>query len=60
MKKLAIGILLCVFLAAPLVRAQQPQPQTPPPAPSDQNNRQGAIIQNVNLVDVLFSVVTKR
>ncbi len=60
MKKLAICISLCVFLAAPLARAQQPQPQTPPALPADQNSRQGAIIQNVNLVDVLFSVVTKR
>ena len=48
-----------VFLAAALVRAQQ-SPTTAPPPPADQNNRQGAIIRNVNLVDVLFSVVTKR
>jgi Ca-activated chloride channel homolog len=61
MKKQAIWISFFVFLAAAaLVRAQQSQPETPPTPPQDQNNRQGAIIRNVNLVDVLFSVVTKR
>jgi VWFA-related protein len=33
--------------------------QTPPAAPA-QADRQGAIVRNVNLVEVLFSVVTKR
>jgi Ca-activated chloride channel family protein len=40
----------------------QPQPQPPPQSPSlppAQVDRQGAIIRNVNLVEVLFSVVTK-
>lgn len=61
MKKQAIGISLFVFLAAAaLVRAQQSEPQTPAPTPGDQNSQNGAIIRNVNLVDVLFSVVTKR
>ena len=60
MKKQAICTAFFLFLAAAaLVRAQQSQPQAPPPPP-EQNNRQGAIIRNVNLVDVLFSVVTKR
>ena len=59
MKKRAISMAFFVFLAATLVRAQQ-SPTTAPPPPADQNNRQGAIIRNVNLVDVLFSVVTKR
>ena len=64
MKKQAIWMALFVFLAAAgLVRAQQSQaPASPPPPPPspDQNSREGAIIRNVNLVDVLFSVVTKR
>jgi Ca-activated chloride channel family protein len=60
MKKQAICMAFFVFLAAAaLVRAQQSQAPAPPPPP-DQNNRAGAIIRNVNLVDVLFSVVTKR
>jgi Ca-activated chloride channel family protein len=40
----------------------QSQPQPPPQSPSltpAQVDRQGAIIRNVNLVEVLFSVVTK-
>jgi len=49
-----------VFLAAALVRAQQSPSTAPPAPPANQDNRQGAIIRNVNLVDVLFSVVTKR
>lgn len=62
MKKRAIWIAFIVFLAAAaLVRAQQSQgPAPPPPPPPDQNNRAGAIVRSVNLVDVLFSVVTKR
>jgi VWFA-related protein len=60
MKKRAISMAFCVFLAAALVRAQQSPSTAPPAPPADQNNRQGAIIRNVNLVDVLFSVVTKR
>jgi Ca-activated chloride channel family protein len=59
MKKPAIWISFFVFLAATApVRAQLSQPPAPPPPPV-QNSRQGAIIRNVNLVDVLFSVVTK-
>ena len=53
-----------VFLAAAVVvGAQQPQaPAQPPSAASApaQDSRQGTIVRNVNLVDVLFSVVTKR
>ena len=52
------------FLAAvAAVSAQQAQPPVPPqsqPAPPAQSDRQGAIVRNVNLVEVLFSVVTKR
>ena len=43
--------------------AQQAQPPAPapqaPPEPAGQANRQGGISVNVNLVEVLFSVVTK-
>ena len=61
MKKQAICILFFfLFAAAALVRAQQSQPQAPPAPPPEQTGREGAIIRNVNLVDVLFSVVTKR
>jgi Ca-activated chloride channel homolog len=60
----AIWISFLVFLAAVMVvGAQQPQapdqPSAPPSVPA-QDNRQGTIVRNVNLVDVLFSVVTKR
>ena len=49
------------------VGAQQAQPPASPPAPSPtqtaapgQGDRQGTIVRNVNLVEVLFSVVTKK
>jgi Ca-activated chloride channel homolog len=48
-----------MLLGVAAVWAQQSQPPAPPQAPV-QTDRQGAIIRNVNLVDVLFSVVTKR
>ncbi len=60
MTKRALGIGLSIMLfAAAVLRAQQSQPPTQPQA-SDQANRQGTIVKNVNLVDVLYSVVTKR
>ena len=64
MKKRALWILFVGFLAAvAAVSAQQAQPpappQTPPQAPAP-GSREGTIVRNVNLVDVLFSVVTKR
>jgi len=64
MKKLALWIAILGFLAAAVaLSAQQAQPpvtpQSPPQAPA-QADRQGAIVRNVNLVEVLFSVVTKR
>jgi len=59
MKKRAIWIAICAFLGAvAAVSAQQSQPPAPP-QPQEQNNREGAIVRNVNLVEVLFSVVTK-
>jgi Ca-activated chloride channel family protein len=57
-RALRVGLPI-LLLAAAALSAQQPQPPAPPqaPAPAD---RQGTIVRNVNLVDVLFSVVTKR
>src|SRR5665213_485402 len=72
MKKRASWILMIGCLAAvAAVSAQQAQPpaQPAPPAASPaqsqsstpaQSDRQGAIVRNVNLVEVLFSVVTKK
>src|SRR6266851_10365549 len=64
MKKQALWIAILGFLAVvAAVSAQQAQPPAPPQSPPEvpaQAGRQGAIIRNVNLVEVLFSVVTKR
>ncbi len=76
MKKQAIWITFLAFLAVvAAVKAQQVQPPAPPqsqptagtqsgtqppPTAPVQVDRQGAIVRNVNLVEVLFSVVTKR
>src|ERR1700730_2059670 len=65
MKKRALWFgILGVFAAVAAVGAQQAQPPAPPPAPPQSSpapaDRQGAIVRNVNLVEVLFSVVTKR
>jgi Ca-activated chloride channel homolog len=64
MKKRAFWIAIICFLAAvAAVSGQQaqppalPQPQSPAAAQAD---RQATIVRNVNLVEVLFSVVTKR
>src|SRR5258708_16920939 len=59
MTKRALRIGLSIALLAAVLRAQQSQPPAQPQA-SDQANRQGTIVKNVNLVDVLYSVVTKR
>ena len=64
MKKRALWIATLGFLVAvAAVSAQQAQPQAPPaqspPQAPQQVDRQGAIVRNVNLVEVLFSVVTK-
>ncbi|HLJ24348.1 MAG TPA: VWA domain-containing protein [Candidatus Acidoferrales bacterium] len=70
-KKTALGMAIAGVLAAvAAVSAQQAQPpappQTPPAPPAAQAPPaarppdQGAIVRNVNLVEVLFSVVTKR
>jgi len=61
MKKWALWIATVGFLTALAVRsAQQSQPPVPQSQPPAQAGREGAIIRNVNLVEVLFSVVTKR
>jgi len=53
---LATAILCCVNL-----RAQQPQLPAPPPAPAEPPYTSGrSIRQNVNLVDVLFTVLTRQ
>ena len=60
MNKRALRIVIPLFLSAvAAVSAQQSQTPAPPQAPN-QNNQQGRIVRNVSLVDVLFSVVTKR
>src|ERR1700694_2465072 len=48
-----------VLFAAAAAWAQQAPPAAPPQTPP-QADRQGTIVRNVNLVDILFSVVTKR
>jgi len=64
MKKQVLWIAILGFLAAVAVLGgQQAQPPAPPqssPEAPAQAGRQGTIIRNVNLVEVLFSVVTKR
>lgn len=58
-------VILGLLAAVAAVSAQQsqsppaPPQQAAPPVPAPEN-RQAAIVRNVNLVDVLFSVVTKR
>jgi Ca-activated chloride channel family protein len=60
MKKRALRVVIPIFLVAvAAVWAQEPQPPAQPQAPG-QANREGTIVRNVNLVDVLYSVVTKR
>ena len=60
MKKSALRIAIPVVLVAVAAAwAQQSAPPGPAGAPA-QADRQGTIVRNVNLVDVLFSVVTKR
>jgi VWFA-related protein len=59
MRKRALLIVFGVLCAvAAAVNAQQSKPPAPPQAP-EQVSRQGAIVRSVNLVDILFSVVTK-
>ena len=70
MKNRAISFAILVFLASVAVlRSQQssgaPQQAAPPPPNSQtqspaQTGRPGAIVSNVNLVEVLFSVVNKK
>jgi len=57
MKKRAHWMAILGLVAA--VAAVSAQQAPPPPQTREQDNGQGAIIRNVNLVEVLFSVVTK-
>src|ERR1700674_2004658 len=63
MKRRALWIATLGFLAAVAAvsaqQAQPPAPQSSPPKPPEQASGQGGISVNVNLVEVLFSVVTK-
>src|SRR6202790_3637422 len=60
MNKRALRIAIPIVLfAVAAVWAQQSAPPAAPQAPA-QADRQGTNVRNVNLVDVLFSVVTKR
>jgi VWFA-related protein len=66
MKNRALWIAILGILAAVAVAGAQqaqppasPQPQPAPQAPAPVD-RQGAIVRNVNLVEVLYSVVNKR
>jgi Ca-activated chloride channel homolog len=66
---ISVPLLLAAVVAIGAQQAQPPvqppiQPQSTPQPPAAQvpanpNDRQGAIVRNVNLVDVLFTVVTK-
>src|SRR5258708_3822222 len=61
-RALRIGFIIVLFAVAAAWAQQSPPPaqtQVAPPAPV-QVDRQGTIVRNVNLVDVLYSVVTKR
>src|SRR5579864_3891340 len=61
---IAVVIALLAVAAAWAQQSPPPAPAQPPaqssPPPAAQADRQGTIVRNVNLVDVLFSVVTKR
>src|SRR3984957_8433833 len=66
-KRTAWIVLVGIFAMVAAVGAQQAQPPASPPAPSPtqtaapgQRDRQGTIVRNVNLVEVLFSAVTKK
>src|SRR5262252_1824595 len=57
-----VGLLVAVA-AVSAQQSQAPAPTSPRAVPAPipvQDNRQATIIRNVNLVDLLFSVVTKR
>jgi VWFA-related protein len=58
-----LGLAAAAVAASVTVRAQQAQAPAPPQAPQEvpaPAAAQGKIVRNVNLVEVLFSVVTKR
>src|SRR5579864_7308063 len=62
--RIAVVIALLAVAAAWAQQSPPPAPAQPPaqssPPPAAQGNPQGTIVRNVNLVDILFSVVTKR
>jgi hypothetical protein len=58
--RIAIPIVLFAVAAAWARQSSVPAPAQSAAQSPTQSDRQGTIIRNVNLVDVLFSVVTKR
>ena len=58
-RALRIAVPILLFAAAAAWAQQAPAPPAPEQTPA-QTGKQGTIVRNVNLVDVLFSVVTKR
>ena len=58
--RIAIPIVLFAVAATWAQQSPPPAPPLPPAQAPAQTDRQGTIVRNVNLVDVLFSVVTKR
>src|SRR5215468_4444338 len=60
-RKFFSALLLSALLLLPVSDRAQAPPQQPPPPPQDGNPQsQGKIIQIVNLVDVLFTVLNRR
>ena len=53
-------LILAAIWCAPNLRAQQPQQPAPPPAPEPTYTSGQSIRQNVNLVDVLFTVLNRQ
>lgn len=59
--RLTLAILAAVIVCSSPLQAQQPQQPTPPPAPPEPTyTSPQSIRQNVNLVDVLFTVLNRQ
>ena len=59
--RITLVILAAAFWCAASLHAQQPQQPSPPPAPPEPAyTSPQSIRQNVNLVDVLFTVLTRQ